>query len=179
MLSSKNFPAKKGYSWESLKEHFIEQNEVKGDQDSEKEECYTLFVVDSNKKLPAIVAEVTIEGEAIKMEVDTGASVSIISETIYSSKFSDKPLSKTSIKLRSYVNTLLPVLGMFTAAVEYQTQKVVLPVIHYGSATWIWGHKDYKNINAVLLSISVLPGGNVQVFLRAGVDLPTSRRPPC
>ena len=63
------------------------------------------------------------------MEVDTGASLSIISEETYSSIFSTSELQHSDVKIHTYSGEYLPVLGSLDVAVRHNGQEAVLPLI--------------------------------------------------
>ena len=64
------------------------------------------------------------------MELDTGASVSIINEQIYRSIFhSTGQLQPTDITLATYTGETLTILGSLNAHVEYQAQSQNLPLL--------------------------------------------------
>ena len=64
------------------------------------------------------------------MELDTGASVSVISESTYNTVLKDTvPLESTDISLRTYMGEELPVLGVATVAVGYESQTTSLLLV--------------------------------------------------
>ena len=54
--------------------------------------------------------------------VDTGAAVSILSESVFLKKFPEGKLESTSMVLRTYTGETMKVLGVFPASVRYQQQ---------------------------------------------------------
>ena len=76
--------------------------------------------------------KVTINEKTVSMEVDTGASVSIISEDTYNSVFAEsKPLlhKNTDVVLRTYTGQKIPVVGCCTVAVKHNNQTAQLPLL--------------------------------------------------
>lgn len=72
-----------------------------------------MFSVVSTSK--PITLPVTINGRPVPMELDTGASVSVISESTYKTLLeTSMPLQPSSIRLRTYMGEGLPVLGVAT-----------------------------------------------------------------
>ena len=65
------------------------------------------------------------------MEIDTGASLSILSSATYRDKFNDndKPLTASHIMLRTYDKQPLKNLGTFNVEVHHNAQKVELPLV--------------------------------------------------
>ena len=98
--------------------------DVESDQTQEEEELH-LFTLSGNSRRPKpIQFELLFDGEPVKMELDTGAEVSLIPEVMYRSLFSHKELLKSSIVLKTYMKESIPVAGEINVAVEYNTQKV-------------------------------------------------------
>ena len=95
-------------------------------------------------KSAPINATVLVNKAELCMEVDTGASLSLISETTHSElqKLTQLPtLSPSTIKLRTYSGEELEVLGQMTVNVGYQTQlhRLSLVVVR-GSGPSLLGH---------------------------------------
>ena len=57
---------------------------------------------------------VTINGKSVTMEIDTGSSVSIISDSVFSSVFETATLQETEVKLCTYSGEQSPVKGKIT-----------------------------------------------------------------
>ena len=72
---------------------------------------------------------VQLGGAPVKMEVDTGASVSVISEAVYHEKLKQIPLEAKRIELRSYSGEKIPVLGSVQVPVVYKGQQADLPLV--------------------------------------------------
>ena len=129
---------------------------VKGDP--EEEDCYTMFALTSNSLEPYKVT-MNIEGSDLNMELDTGASKSIMSEETYKSlcgrsKHLYIVLEDTSVRLRTYTGESLNVLGLMTVKVKYNQQEAVLPllVIKGNSPSLLgrdWLYKLRQEINTV------------------------------
>ena len=58
------------------------------------------------------------------MEVDTGVTVSIVSETAFQRKYPQRELNPTPLVLSTYTGEAMKVIGTFTAKVRYQKQEV-------------------------------------------------------
>ena len=65
-----------------------------------------------------VFVEVAIEGQAVKMELDTGAAVSILPFQMYREKFSHVPLQKSHTKLKTYTGEKVLPRGEITVKVE-------------------------------------------------------------
>ena len=73
--------------------------------------------------------QLLLKGKPIKMEVDTGSTVSIISEIANKKLFQYLPLKPTHFYLKTYSDEQLTLLGEFQVRVRYQTQEVHLPLV--------------------------------------------------
>ena len=63
------------------------------------------------------------------MQLDTGATVSILPKTLYDQQFNQWPLRSTNVKLKAYNGVQIPVYGEVWLPVVYDLQKRVLPLI--------------------------------------------------
>ena len=80
-----------------------------------------MFALTSNSSEPYKVT-MNVEGSDLNMEVDTGASKSIMSEETYKSlcgRSKHLVLEDTSVRLRTYTGESLNVLGQMTVKVKY------------------------------------------------------------
>ena len=88
---------------------------------------YTLTSADQRRS--GYQVQLLLEGKPVKMEVDTGSAVSIISETAYNKLFQHLPLKPTHFYLKTYSGERLTLLGEFQVRVTYQTREVHLPLV--------------------------------------------------
>ena len=89
---------------------------------------YPMFSVSSRSK--PILLPVKLQDKEIQMELDTGASLSVISESTYRSIFGDNHrLDSTDVTLRLYNGQELPVLGSTNVHVQCEGQTAMLPLI--------------------------------------------------
>ena len=99
------------------------------------EETFAVFKMQSKEK--GYTVKVKIDNEIVDMVIDTGASVSLINETLY------KRLNRTarpSKRLRTYTGEEIPVLGGCDVSVTYNNKNVDLPVmVVRGSAPCLLG----------------------------------------
>jgi hypothetical protein len=70
-----------------------------------------------------------VNGTMLSMEIDTGASASLISEVTYKEHFNDCQLQGTDIRLNTYTGELVPPLGTFTVEVCHQDARVNVPLL--------------------------------------------------
>ena len=75
---------------------------------------------------------VKLNGSPVRMEIDTGVSVSVVGEGIFKAiQRGEQPLElqKTSIRLRTYTGGEIPVRGSVRVPVEHNGQNQTLPLI--------------------------------------------------
>ena len=91
---------------------------------------YSLYKMTSRKCDP-IMTMVTANGVELKMKVNNGASVSIISEYTYNKLWTHNipPLQETTLKLRTYTGETLQIHGAITVDVTYHDQTDTLPLL--------------------------------------------------
>ena len=75
---------------------------------------------------------VTINNKNVHMEVDTGASLTVVSETTLAEIWGPNqvpPLQPTTVQHRTYTGSEIPVVGKVTVKVQHQDQLLELPLI--------------------------------------------------
>ena len=87
---------------------------------------YSLFTFPSKSK--PIVITVQVNNATLPMELDTGASLSLISEATYKA-LSLPALSHTDIILSTYTGEKISPLGCIDVKVMYQSQEATLPLL--------------------------------------------------
>ena len=116
--------------------------------DTETEESQDIQSEDNDAELftlsalrdPPIVLKPTVNGVELKMELDTGATVSLASERTWKEVFNSCPLEECQTILRTYTGQKLPVLGQMNVTVEYEDQKAELPLLIVpGDGPALWG----------------------------------------
>ena len=102
--------------------------------EGEDNECateYTMYNCHANGTTPLLV-KVTVNDIELQMEVDTGATLSVISEHTYRKLWSDTdapPLQHSTAKLKTYTGEKISVKGSIEVDVTYQEQKARLSLI--------------------------------------------------
>ena len=66
-----------------------------------------------------ITVTLDINNKRVKMDVDMGAAVTIITEKVKDQLFPNTPLRKSSLRLKTYTGETMPVLGEMLAIVTY------------------------------------------------------------
>ena len=112
--------------------HMMHQVEATADTQSPVEQQeFHLFNCSQSKVSPYRI-HVNINCIPVAMELDTGASATVINETVYRqiNEGRQKPeLQESKTVLRSYTGQEVPILGKFTGSVNYKGQNKELPVI--------------------------------------------------
>ena len=84
---------------------------------------------------------VYINNEPVSMQIDTGASVSITSETTFKEYWPTQSSSPSQIRLCSYSGESIAVVGSLQVNVVYKSQTDTLPlIIVKGSGPTLMGH---------------------------------------
>ena len=104
--------------------HHVEDTTDENTTD-ESEQSDSLHTVEG-KSRPPYVVDLSINDVPLRMEVDTGASRTLVSEATYR-KFWKRPpkLLTTHTRLRTYSGEQLVVLGTLRVTVKYEAQQVV------------------------------------------------------
>ncbi|KAK7909343.1 hypothetical protein WMY93_014027 [Mugilogobius chulae] len=88
-----------------------------------------------------------LEKKPVRMQIDTGTRVSLVSEVLYKEKLQHLPLKETKLKLRTYTGGHVQVLGVVDVTVEHNNQKQVLPLhIVSGNRPALLGRKWLKKL---------------------------------
>ena len=93
------------------------------------DENYDLYTINSASKPQPYKKNVEINGISIQLEIDTGASLTLISERTFQEYWPEVQLSPSGITLRSYLGESIPVLGCVDLNVQYSNQEAKLPLV--------------------------------------------------
>ena len=81
------------------------------------------------------------------MELDTSASLSIISKDLYREKFKDIPVKTTKAILKMYTGQVVPVVDQIDVEVQYGHQQERLPlVVVCGRGSLLFGRNWLETI---------------------------------
>uniref|UniRef100_A0AAQ4QCI8 CCHC-type domain-containing protein n=1 Tax=Gasterosteus aculeatus aculeatus TaxID=481459 RepID=A0AAQ4QCI8_GASAC len=155
--SSKNTEQRKSdFKKYKNKVHKLERTEEEqSDTPSEGEE--SLHVLSLSDDGQGYWVTPLLDGKAVRMQVDTGAAVSLVSEGVYRKKLHHLKPQPAKITLKTYTGEAVPVSGIVTVTVKLNKQKVKLPLyIVKGSQpallgrTWLEKIKlNWQEINMV------------------------------
>jgi len=102
---------------------------------------YELLNVTSPGKVSPWNATVDIEGVSVLMQLDTGASLSLMPETTFRELWPQRNLDSSEVRLSSYSGESIPVVGSVQVKVKYKCQEFTLPlIIAKGSVLTLLGH---------------------------------------
>ena len=123
--------------------------------DEDHDEVQGLFNIGTGSPEPSIVVPVNINGTNISMELDTGATVSVMSERMWKDKFSTSaPLEPSPLKLKTYTGEHLKIKGQASVEVNYNGQNVTLPLqIVKGSGPALFGRNWLRTVKLDWVSI--------------------------
>ncbi len=107
-------------------------NQIEEPEESSGED--SLWLVDEVRTIhsvpqPPIKVPVCIDGVDVCMELDTGASVSLISETHYKQLWPRRSLDTSSIRMQTYSKEPRIVLGTFDVLIVCEGQQETLPLV--------------------------------------------------
>ena len=78
---------------------------------------------------PPILVQVKLDDCLVSMEVDTGASMSLMSEATYGELWPGRVLQPSQVRLQSYSKETIPVVGCCYVNLEYKGQTAKLPLL--------------------------------------------------
>ena len=128
--------------------------------------------------------QLLLGGKPVRMEVDTGSAVSIISEMVYKKLFHHLPLKPTHFSLKTYSGEQLTLLGEIQVRVTYQTQEVQLPLlVAEGNKPVLLGRNWLEKLKldwATIFMVSEVDGliAKYRVLFERFVDISNSLRLP-
>ena len=72
---------------------------------------------------------VNIEGVTVSIQLDTGASLSLMSETTFRELWPQRKLTSSEVRLSSCSGESIPVVGSVQVKVRYKSQEFIVPLI--------------------------------------------------
>ena len=110
--------------------HNMQQTHATAGDSSSSEEA-TVYVLSISGESDGYWVTPLLDGSPVRMEIDTGSAVSLVSETVYKEKLLHIPLKPSSLTLRTYTGEPVPTQGVIhvTVQVNGQTAKLQLYVV--------------------------------------------------
>ena len=100
------------------------------EEEEDYEDPATLYQVNAKSSPPPLEVKVMIDDCAVTMEVDTGATLSLMSETTFRTLWPRRSLVASEVRLCSYSKDPIPVVGQCNVNIEYKGRPTVqLPLI--------------------------------------------------
>ena len=146
-------PGKK-YNRSQGKTHKVD--EQADETSGESEDDLGVFQIQSiSSHSPPIMISLKLNGQTIEMELDTGASLSLISEEVKDKYLPHVPLQPTHIRLQTYTAQSIKVLGKCQVTVKYGVQeKSLVVIVVAGKRPCLFGRNWLKHIVLDWSSIS-------------------------
>ena len=148
----------------------IEEEECKEVENDEIFNLYQLGV----KRVPPIIVEMEINGSHVQMEVDTGASLSVMSEKMFKElgfERQSSTLEPISAKFRTYTGEVIEPLGLARFLVKYGEKEANLPlIVTPGSGPALLGRnwlQEFKLDWPKLLNVKEIKGSEENVQLES------------
>ena len=133
----------------------------------EEEDSLPLFVLQARGSVPPLKVSLSVDHCPLDMEVDTGESVSIISQATFDELWPNRSKAPSSIRLQSYTGDLISVVGSIEVTAEYQEQTATLPlVIVEGNGPSLLGRNWLKQIRLDWQGIHRLSQSSLQSLLQ-------------
>jgi hypothetical protein len=110
------------------KTHFVDNDVTVNNEDDDDDfsnyvsvsnECKLGINAVQGQNVKPFMIPMNVENKVTEMEIDTGASVSTISEKVYQKCYENVPLCKTECVLRAYSGETIPVLGEINVNVKH------------------------------------------------------------
>ena len=155
--------------------HTVEYNET-----DEYEDLLSLKIHNvSNPGQNVIWVDLKVDGKPLKMELDTGSAVSIITHELYLKKFNGIPLQKNELLLKTYTGENITPVGVLKANVEYKGQQPLLldlyvvkgkgPVLM--GRDWLFKIRlDWCAIKSLNVPQATLPAKDTPMFLKINLE---------
>ena len=101
-----------------------EQEQTTGDY------SYDMFSARNSSTEPIIV-NVSLNQVPVTMELDTGASLSVINKETYNhiNTVATIPITKSPVKLKTYIGESIPIIGSINVCVKYKELEEELPLL--------------------------------------------------
>ena len=110
--------------------------------------------------------DLTSEGKPLRMEADTGAAVSLVSDKTYRSLFPKAKLQPLTTKLRTYSGEPLTVVGQREVEIKHGEQSVkLLLLVVQGEGPSLLGRNWLRVFRHDWKVIHLLQGGRLQELL--------------
>ena len=109
---------------------------VEEESDSDDSKDSSLCLVESKGAVhsPPIKVKVKLDDCVVNMEVDTGAAMSLMSQTTFQGLWPERGLQPSQVRLRAYTTEQIPVVGCCNVNIDYNGQSTQLPLLVVGGS---------------------------------------------
>ena len=113
-----------------------EEEEEEEESDSDDSNDSPLCLVESKgvARSPPILVKVKLDDCMVNMEVDTGAAMSLMSQSTFQGLWPGRELQPSQVRLRAYTKEPIPVVGCCNVNIEYNGQSAQLPLLVVGGS---------------------------------------------
>ena len=140
------------------------ENEPGGESEDSLEDIQVVKQIGG--KMPPLKVCLQVDECEIPMEIDTGASMSIMSETTYRKLWPTRELEVSDVKLQTYSKEPIPVVGARKVQVYYEGQTATLPLIVVeGDGPTLLGRNWLGSIRIDWCKIHYSPSAGIQNLL--------------
>ena len=112
--------------------HRVEEEE--SDSDDSDDSSLRLVESKGTAHSPPIKVDVKLDDCVVKMEVDTGAAMTIMSETTFQGLWPGRDLQPSQVRLQAYTKEPIPVVGCCKVNTEYNGQSAQLSLLIVGGS---------------------------------------------
>lgn len=126
---NKKFQTNKQYGERKNKKHvnkIAHEQDEDSDCESDKNAVHVLSVTDNDDDGYWVTLQ--LENKPVRMQIDTGTRVSLVSEVVYKEKLQHLTLRATKLKLKTYTGQSVRVLGAVNVTVTHNNQEKTLPL---------------------------------------------------
>ena len=136
--------------------HYVNDSLQPSEQPLTNDSTYNLFTIGGSGQQNPIVVELTVNYLPVQMELDTGASLSLLNKQTYD-KIPNLQLQPTDVQLKTYTGEVLQILGEAKVTVSYgeQTEQLVVYVVK-GSGPNLMGRDWLSNLQVSIGNIHKL-----------------------
>ena len=159
----------------SLRTNYVDKMTTEGGetaQDKEDADSYSLFAFKEKQQCwkPYFV-ELYLNKRPFHMQIDTGSSITLISEAMYQKSLRDVQLQTSTVKLHTYTGEEVPVLGNIVVDVNYkqQTHKLALTVVK-GDGPSLLGRDWLEVVNLDWREVNHLSSGSQSTKLQGMLE---------
>lgn len=133
---------------------------------------YTLFKLSANKHSQSYTVILNVDGQDLSMEIDTGASLSIISEETRKLLWPNKRLQPSTVKLATYSGESLAIKGCMLVKVQYDQQEATLSLlVVQGNGPSLLGRDWLQQLQLNWQKIHSLHSCSLQEVLQRHADI--------